>query len=175
MDPCTFDRWTMTVARHSTRRTTVRLLTGGLLGGLLARRGSPARAAQRSDRDGDGLFDDDEVNVYGTNPDLYDSDGDGSGDGEEVYLGTDPRMPGAATPRADRDGDGLYDDDERNVYGTNPDIYDSDGDGVGDGEEVYVGANPLIPGGPIGPTGPTGPTGPPPPPLIPVPGVDIIG
>jgi hypothetical protein len=53
------------------------------------------RAAQpgRSDRDGDGLFDD-EVNVYGTDPDVYDTDGDGIGDGGEVDAGTDPRTPG---------------------------------------------------------------------------------
>lgn len=156
MDAHSFDRWTVAIARRPTRRATLRALAGGLLAGGVM----PARAAQRSDRDGDGLFDDDEVNVYGTNPDLYDTDGDGSGDGEEVYLGTDPRTPGAAAPRVDRDGDGLYDDDETNVYGTNPDVYDTDGDGVGDGEEVYLGANPLVPGGPVGPTGPTGATGP---------------
>jgi hypothetical protein len=46
--------------------------------------------AGRPDRDGDGLYDDDETGVYGTNPDAFDTDGDGSGDGEEVYYGTDP-------------------------------------------------------------------------------------
>ncbi len=48
-----------------------------------------APAAERPDRDGDQLYDD-ETGVYGTNPDAYDTDGDGSGDGEEVYYGTDP-------------------------------------------------------------------------------------
>ncbi len=91
MDPRTFDRWTAAIARRPTRRTALRLLAGGLLAGLLADRGAtPARALQRSDRDGDGLYDDDETNVYGTNPDVYDTDGDGVGDGEEVYVGTDP-------------------------------------------------------------------------------------
>lgn len=42
------------------------------------------------DSDGDGLFDRDEVNVYGTDPYWWDTDGDGVGDWEEVYLGTDP-------------------------------------------------------------------------------------
>jgi hypothetical protein len=46
--------------------------------------------AERPDRDGDGLYDDDEVGVYGTDPDDWDTDGDGSSDGEEVYYGTDP-------------------------------------------------------------------------------------
>lgn len=42
------------------------------------------------DSDGDGLFDTDETQVYGTNPYVYDSDGDGVGDGQEVYNGTNP-------------------------------------------------------------------------------------
>ena len=42
-----------------------------------------------------------------------------------------------ARQRSDRDGDGLYDDDEVEVYSTDPDIYDTDGDGIGDGEEIY--------------------------------------
>ena len=42
------------------------------------------------DRDGDGLIDEDELFVYGTDVDAYDTDGDGLGDGEEVYNGTRP-------------------------------------------------------------------------------------
>ena len=49
----------------------------------------PAGAA-RPDGDGDGLYDDDELYVYYTNPWAWDTDGDGAGDGEEVYYGTDP-------------------------------------------------------------------------------------
>ena len=45
---------------------------------------------QRPDRDADGLFDDDETDVYGTDPDDPDTDGDGRRDGLEVYEGTDP-------------------------------------------------------------------------------------
>lgn len=41
----------------------------------------------------------------------------------------------------------MYDDDETDVYGTNPDVFDTDGDGVGDGEEVYLGTDPLTPAG----------------------------
>jgi hypothetical protein len=90
----TFDRLTTEVARRQTRRSLLGVLAGGLIAGLRAHhRITPAHAAQRPDRDGDGLYDDDEVEVYGTNPDVFDTDGDGVGDGEEVYLGTDPRTP----------------------------------------------------------------------------------
>ncbi|MBA2452709.1 MAG: hypothetical protein H0V47_06030 [Chloroflexia bacterium] len=39
--------------------------------------------------------------------------------------------------------DGLTDDDEVNVYGTDPEVFDTDG--VGDGDEVEAGTNPLDP------------------------------
>ena len=63
------------------------------------------------DSDGDGLTDQDEINIYGTNPTLYDTDGDGLGDGIEVGVveldadpttTTDPLNP-------DSDGDGYLD------------------------------------------------------------------
>ena len=38
-------------------------------------------------------FDDDEANVYGTNPKKADSDGDGRDDGQEVFDTTDPNNP----------------------------------------------------------------------------------
>ena len=47
MDTHTFDRWVAGVARHPTRRATLRLLAAGLLGGLLPRAGNaPAGSAQ---------------------------------------------------------------------------------------------------------------------------------
>jgi hypothetical protein len=88
MDPRTFDRLVAEAVRRPTRRATLRVLAGGLLGGLLAPR--LARAALQADRDQDGLYDDDEGQVYGTNPDISDTDGDGVGDGEEVYYGRNP-------------------------------------------------------------------------------------
>ncbi|MBA2519633.1 MAG: hypothetical protein H0V24_08200 [Chloroflexia bacterium] len=122
------------------------------------------------DTDGDGLYDGLEVEVLFTHPLLMDTDGDGVNDGAEiphfnplnpdtdgdgildgqecVFCGPDPAAPAPApvdpapAERSDRDGDGLYDDDEVNVYGTNPDLWDTDGDGSGDGEEVYYGTNP---------------------------------
>jgi hypothetical protein len=150
MDARNFDRWTVALADRSNRRDALRLLAGGLLGGLLTR-AAPARAVptlqERSDRDGDGLFDDDEtvdgINAeYGTDPDLFDTDGDQIGDGEEVFNGTDPLTPGGAAPGADRDGDGVYDDYELSL-GTDPDRPDTDGDGLTDYEDVYYGTDPL--------------------------------
>jgi uncharacterized protein YkwD len=103
---------------------------------------------ERADGDGDGLYDDDETDVYGTDPQMFDTDGDGSSDGEEIYYGTDPfdgngNVHDDAYDRSDGDGDGLYDDDETDVYGTDPYTFDTDGDGAGDGEEVYNGTDPL--------------------------------
>lgn len=123
------------------RRVCRAALVGGLLlGALLAM--APDVAAQ-SDSDGDGLYDQDELVVYGTDPSTYDSDWDGVGDGEEVYYGSNP----AAAARPDSDGDGLFDDDELAVYGTNPSVFDTDGDGTSDGAEVYYGTDPLVGGG----------------------------
>lgn len=55
---------------------------------------SPAVGAAGSDADGDGLYDDDELAVYSTDPSTWDTDGDGASDGEEVYDGTDPTAGG---------------------------------------------------------------------------------
>jgi hypothetical protein len=86
VDARRFDDLTRRLNAPMPRRSTVGLLTGVLLGGLLAQWGiTPAHAQDRLDRDGDQLYDDDETNVYGTNPDLFDTDGDGAGDGLEVY------------------------------------------------------------------------------------------
>lgn len=111
MDAQAFDRWAAAMARRCGRRATLRLLAGGLLGGQLAHRApAMARAWQRADRDGDGLFDEDETDIYGTNPDAYDTDGDGTGDGEEIYnrdngLGgpSDPLVNDNAAPPPDDD------------------------------------------------------------------------
>ena len=65
------------------------------------------------DSDGDGLSDDDEINVHGTDP-------------------SDP----------DSDDDGLNDGDEVNVHGTNPLLADTDGDGSSDGDEVFITTDP---------------------------------
>lgn len=98
----------------------------------------------RTDSDGDGLYDDDETDIYRTDPNNPDTDGDGIGDGQEVFDGTDPNV---MNERADSDNDGLYDDDETNVYFTDPNNPDTDGDGIDDGQEVFDNTDPNDPSG----------------------------
>lgn len=90
MDAQSFDRLTTTLARRPNRRKALGLIAAGVFAGLLSKRATPALALDRPDFDGDGLYDDDETDVYGTDQYIYDTDGDGVGDGEEVYYGTDP-------------------------------------------------------------------------------------
>ncbi len=63
---------------------------------------------QLIDSDGDGLWDVDEQNTYGTNPYEWDTDGDGLSDRQEI------------TETA-----------------TDPNLYDTDGDGMGDGSDDH--------------------------------------
>ena len=88
------------------------------------------------DSDGDGLRDDDEVNIHGTNPNLSDTDADGLSDADEIN--THQTNPNAA----DSDSDGLSDGDEINTHGTNPLLADSSGDGLADGFVVTAGFDP---------------------------------
>ena len=75
------------------------------------------------DTDGDGLFDDDEIGIYGTDPNKADTDGDGMIDGDETAIyGTDPN-------KADTDSDGMIDGDELAFWGDNW-SEDSDNDGL---------------------------------------------
>ena len=92
------------------------------------------------DSDGDGLYDWEEIEVYGTDPFDPDTDGDGLTDYEEVRIyGTDPLNP-------DTDFDGLTDYEEIHVYGTDPLNPDTDRGGVTDGHEVLEdGTDPLNP------------------------------
>jgi len=46
------------------------------------------------DTDSDGLFDNEEVNIYNTDPTNPDTDGDGFEDGQEVANGYNPNGPG---------------------------------------------------------------------------------
>jgi len=50
---------------------------------------------------------------------------------------------GPSRTRTDTDEDGLSNDEETNVYGTDPSKPDTDSDGFTDGQEVATGTNPL--------------------------------
>jgi hypothetical protein len=91
------------------------------------------------DSDADGLTDNDETDVYGTNPNDSDSDDDGLLDGAEVHeYGSNPND-------SDSDNDGLSDSDEVNLHGSNPNSIDSDGDSLSDAAEVNVyGTDPAL-------------------------------
>src|SRR5581483_6321110 len=93
------------------------------------------------DTDQNGVLDSDE-----------DTDCDGYSNGYEASAGTGcsdanshpdgaPDVPNACAPPPppDTDGDGLSDDDETNVYHTDPNNPDTDGDGLTDGQEVERG------------------------------------
>jgi hypothetical protein len=78
------------------------------------------------DTDGDGISDNAEINIYGTDPDKSDTDNDGLSDGEELeYWGNKWNL--------DYDGDGMI-----NLLDA-----DSDGDGLSDGIEVSSGYDPA--------------------------------
>ncbi|MBT4384894.1 S-layer homology domain-containing protein [Candidatus Peregrinibacteria bacterium] len=90
----------------------------------------PGGPLEPIDTDGDGLTDDDEINIHGTDPLLDDTDGDDLLDGAEVNTyGTDPRLP-------DTDEDGLNDGEEVNTHFTDPLDADTDNDTLLDGAEV---------------------------------------
>ena len=93
----------------------------------------------KSDTDGDGLSDSEEVLTYRANPLVADTDGDDIPDGVEVSVGTDPRS-------ADTDADGMPDGWEA-YYGLNPLVDDSsldaDNDGLVNRAEYESGTNPV--------------------------------
>jgi hypothetical protein len=92
------------------------------------------------DTDGDGLTDEEEENLYNTDPLDPDTDGDGLWDGTEVLdIGTDPLD-------TDTDDDGLSDGYEVNTEGTDPTNPDTDGDGIPDNIDPF----PLDPEGTSG-------------------------
>jgi thrombospondin type 3 repeat protein len=83
------------------------------------------------DTDRDGLSDEFERNVVGTDPNLRDSDRDGLNDNRERDFGTDPLDP-------DTDDDKVPDLREV-IVGSNPHSKDSDGDTVDDRTELRRG------------------------------------
>jgi TolB protein len=97
-----------------------------------------AAGSGEKDSDGDGLTDNQELDI-GTDPLNPDTDDDRLSDGEEVLRrNTDPLNP-------DSDGDRLSDGDEVLDHNTDPLNPDTDNDRLNDGDEVSLGTNPLVP------------------------------
>lgn len=99
----------------------------------------------RSDTDGDGVSDGDEINVHGCNPLLNDTDGDGLNDALELTLGTSPT-------NTDNDGDGLPDGwehanglDPSSLVGDDGAAGDPDHDGLPNAQEFALGGDPQDP------------------------------
>jgi len=92
-----------------------------------------------TDTDNDGLTDDDEINIHGTDPNDPDTDDDGMEDGAEVRNGLDPNSDvGDDGASGDPDSDDLTNIDEVNVHSTDPLDDDSDDDTLTDGDEINV-------------------------------------
>ncbi|PIZ99204.1 MAG: hypothetical protein COX77_02180 [Candidatus Komeilibacteria bacterium CG_4_10_14_0_2_um_filter_37_10] len=95
-----------------------------------------------SDTDQDGLSDEEEINIYQTDPAITDSDNDGFADGQEIKNGYSPLQKNKKLQEVDSDSDGLQDDWEIKI-GTNLNNKDSDNDGYSDGTEITSGFDPL--------------------------------
>lgn len=97
------------------------------------------------DTDNDGLFDEQETNIYYTDPKNADTDGDGFNDGEEIKNNYSPLFGDKKRLiQADSDKDYLNDAWEI-ILGTGLMNPDSDGDKYLDGTEVAAGYDPLDP------------------------------
>jgi hypothetical protein len=95
------------------------------------------------------LKDVDFCSITVTKDQIVDSDGDGVPDDEDAFPDdpkewedTDEDGIGNNADEDD-DNDGLTDEDEINLYGTDPLNPDSDGDGYTDGDEISKGTDPL--------------------------------
>ncbi|MFA6305028.1 MAG: L,D-transpeptidase family protein [Patescibacteria group bacterium] len=97
--------------------------------------------AQTMDSDNDGLTDDQEINIYHTDPFRSDTDKDSYFDKAELDKGFSPHRPGYKLSQLDWDKDGLSDELELK-FGTDLKNSDSDADGYTDGDEVKKGFNP---------------------------------
>jgi len=116
------------------------LFSSIIVGGLIMT--TPTSAA--TDTDSDGLTDEQEINIYATDPNLTDTDADGYSDNQEIEHGYSPRFFDKKMTEADSDQDYLPDAWELSL-GTGILEPDSDGDKYLDGTEVLAGFDPLNP------------------------------
>ena len=116
------------------------LFSSIIVGGLIMT--TPASAA--TDTDNDGLTDEQEINIYATDPNLTDTDADGYSDNQEIEHGYSPRFFDKKMTEADSDQDYLPDAWELAI-GTGVMEPDSDHDLYLDGTEVRAGFDPLNP------------------------------
>ena len=93
------------------------------------------------DTDRDGLIDFEEIHVYGTNPNSFDTDGDLLTDIFEINAGLDP-LDNRVGANSDPDGDGLTNLQEQ-IYSLNPLLSDTDGDGTSDSVEIEQHSDPA--------------------------------
>jgi lipoprotein-anchoring transpeptidase ErfK/SrfK len=102
-----------------------------------------AYAVDILDTDVDGLSDRDEIQKYGTNPNLVDTDADGFSDGKEIEGGYSPHFGGGVRLSSiDTDADGLFDDLEM-AFGTSLVVTDTDHDAYTDFDEISYGYSPT--------------------------------
>jgi len=103
---------------------------------------NPVSANNLPDYDSDGVPDQDEINIYSTDPYSRDTDKDGYSDREELLAGFSPHNPKPVSlADNDQDGDGLSDFWELR-FRTNLIVADTDGDGINDGQEIEAATNP---------------------------------
>lgn len=100
------------------------------------------------DSDNDGLSNYVEIYMSGTDPTLVDTDEDGITDAnedadEDGLTNAEELLKGTDLTKSDSDGDGVSDYKEVNETNTDPCKYDTDEDGLSDGDELVLGLNPL--------------------------------